>query len=123
MSVTAKLVACTRLAILLVLVLGAAFLDLFSTPLYAQGDPGATPNQQLRSRNSNIVTDLREKNFAALDEGRFNEFFTDYYLQMFAQPDVNGPHGKKGEKPLGELRTELRVRYFGAGKSGRPITG
>ena len=115
MSVSAKLVACIRLAISLALVAGCFFAS--GSCAHAQVVPGTPPNLKLRARNSAVVTDLREKNFAALEESLFTEFFNDYYLQLFARPD---DHTATDRLPLNKLRIELRTRFFGGGKSGAP---
>jgi len=110
-----NLLTCTRLA--RAVVLAAASMLVPCKPVEAQVAPGTNANIKMRALTSAVVQDLVAKNFAALDEATFTAYFTDYYLQQFAQPDV---HGATDKLPLNKLRIQLRISFFGKGKSGEP---
>ena len=63
---------------------------------FANANVKLAKNSKLKS---DVMTDMRDRNFATLPASKFDEFFNDYYLLQFANP--------KGE--FSKLRHEIRV--------------
>jgi hypothetical protein len=113
MSVSAKLVACKRVAIVLVASL-VIFAALCAESRAQLCDPTKTPNPRLKGMIARVVTDLRNQAFGSTTRAQFDEYFTDYQLLFLAQPP------EENANKLPEVRRDLRTKYFLQGKSGAP---